>query len=105
MSHKIYHGLDQETAKKVSEKAIETYTKKFQRYNPQFQWVDDTSGNLTFNYKGTKLGGKVSIVGPYVVIDLKVPFLLKMFTGPALQAIETEVNTWVDGVKNGTIVL
>lgn len=105
MTHRIRHGLDLEIAKKVAEKAIETYTAKYAEYNPSFKWTTPTSGDLSFSFNGTKLSGKVSIEGPDIVIDMKIPFLMKMFIGPAMKMVTEEVNKWVKAVKEGRIVL
>ena len=105
MEHKIHHGLDQETAKKVADRAITTYCKKYTEYNPQFKWASETVGILSFTAKGNTLKGTVSIVGSDIVVNMNIPWLASLFVKPALKVIDAEVAKWVQAVNSGKLVL
>ena len=43
-------------------RAIESYTERFSRYNPQAQWVNEDEVNWGFSAKGAKLNGHLRLL-------------------------------------------
>ncbi|MFU8807431.1 MAG: polyhydroxyalkanoic acid system family protein [Bradymonadaceae bacterium] len=103
MKHKIHHGLQKELARKATHKAIETYKARFEQYNPQANWVNDDTANVSFSAKGIKLEGALEIVEHDVLLDLEVPFLLRPFRSRAMTIIEEEIKDWVARAKRGEL--
>lgn len=105
MKHTIYHGLEFDLAKKVSQKAIQAYSSKYSKYNPKFSWVSDSKGEISFKARGISISGTVEIVGPNIILRMDVPFLVRAFAGSAKNAIDAEVQKWVLAVKEGKLKL
>lgn len=102
-THKIHHGLELELAQRVSRKAIDVYTKKYSEYNPNVVWTSPTTATLAFNFKGTSIKGTANIVGPDLVLDFDVPWIVRMFLGAAVKMIDEEVQVWVKIAKEGKL--
>lgn len=103
MKHSVPHDLEFATAKRVTEKAFETYKEKFASYNPTMRWVNDSRAETTFSVRGTSLKGTFDILPKAIQIDLDVPFLFKMFQSKAIQIIETEIQKWIAKAKAGEV--
>ncbi len=103
MKHEIHHGLSPELARKAVDKAMEAYSTRFAEYNPEFQWVTPDHGKLGFRAKGVSVKGDVEIAGPKILVDLDVPFLLRVFKGKAIEVIDREVHKWVEKARTGEI--
>ncbi len=103
LKHEIHHGLSLELARKAIDKAMEAYSVRFADYNPDFQWISETKGNLGFKAKGVKVAGEIEIAGPNILVDLEVPFLLRIFKGKAIEVIDREVKKWVEKARAGEI--
>jgi hypothetical protein len=103
MKHEIEHGLSPELARKAVDKAMEAYSTRFAEFNPEFHWVSEDHGKLGFRAKGVSVKGDVEIVGPKILVDLEVPFLLRVFKGKAIEVIDREVHKWVEKARAGEI--
>jgi hypothetical protein len=103
MKHEIEHGLSLELARKALDKAMEAYSARFADYNPYFEWTGDKTANLGFSAKGVKVAGDIEIAGNKILIDLEVPFLLRIFKGKAMEVIDKEVRKWVEKARAGEI--
>ena len=103
MKHEIHHGLSPDLAKKAIDKAMEAYSARFAEYNPSFRWVTDNKGELGFKAKGVSVDGTIEIAGAKILVDLDVPFLLRIFKGKAIDVIDREVKKWVEKARNGEI--
>ncbi len=103
MKHEIHHGLPPEQARRVVDKAMEAYAARFSEYNPQFEWKSENVGRLGFKAKGVSVNGDIEIAGSKILVDLEVPFLLRVFKGKAIEVIDREVNTWVQKARAGEI--
>lgn len=103
MKHEIHHGLEPDQAKKAIDKAMEAYSERFAEYNPRFNWVSDQKGELGFKAKGVSVDGTIEVAGPKILVDLQVPFLLRVFKGKAMDVIDREVKKWVEKARNGEI--
>lgn len=103
MEHRIDHDLDPELARKAIAKAIETYTERFARYQPEASWVGTDKVKVGFTAKGVKLAGDLRLEPRAVVVDIQVPLLLRPFKGKAIDAIEQAVREWIDRAREGKI--
>lgn len=103
MEHRIDHDLDLELARKAIHKAIESYTQRFAKYQPQAEWVSDDRVKIGFTAKGIKLAGDLRIEPRAVVVDFHVPLLLRPFKGKAIDVIEQEVNAWMQRAREGQV--
>ncbi len=103
MKHSIPHDLDIATAKRAAEKALETYRTEYPAYHPTADWTSDRHAEIGFNAKGVALKGSLQIEPQEIVLQLDVPFLLRLFQGQAVKAIEAEVQTWIAKAKAGEI--
>lgn len=103
MKHTIKHDLDIATAKRVTEKAFESYKAKFAEYNPTFKWASDNKADVSFKAKGITLAGSFTILPSAIDLELDVPFLLKIFQSKAVEVIDEEVKEWIQKAKAGQI--
>ncbi len=103
MKHEIHHGLSPDLAKKAVDKAMEAYSARFADYNPKFDWVSENKGRVGFKAKGVSVNGEIEIAGSKILVDLEVPFLLRVFRGKAIEVIDREVTAWVEKARNGEL--
>jgi hypothetical protein len=103
VKHAIKHDLDVATAKKVTEKAYDSYKAKFAEYNPTFRWATDNKAEVSFKAKGITLAGSFTILPGQIDFDLDVPFLLRPFQSKAVEVVEGEVKEWIQKAKAGQI--
>lgn len=101
--HVITHDLDLDLARKVTDKAFETYAEKFKDYSPTADWVSETKSNITFNAKGIKVNGAVELKPKAVELELEVPLLLRPFRKRAVAIIDEEIRGWIAKAKAGEI--
>jgi hypothetical protein len=103
MKHEIRHDLPLDLAKKAIDKAMEAYGERFKEYNPKFSWKNETTAGLAFKAKGVSVDGTIEIEGPKVLVDLDVPFILRIFKGKAIEVIDREVKKWVEKARAGEL--
>ncbi len=103
MKHSVPHDLGVERAKKVTESAWASYSKKFSEYSPSLNWQSDTKAQIGFRAKGISLDGAIEIREKSIDLELEVPFLLKPFRGKAISVIEGEIQEWIGKAKAGAI--
>ena len=103
MKHRVEHDLDVGTARKVTEKAWESYRERFAKYNPTMAWDNDRRANVGFKAKGLSITGSLELVEGAIEMDLEVPFLLRPFRKTALDVIENEIRAWVEKAKSGAL--
>ena len=103
MKHSVRHDLDLTLACTAVKTALEGYAERFKDYSPRVHWRNDIQADIGFTAKGVKLDGSVEVNGSEILIDLKVPFLLKVFKGKAIQVIEKEIKIWIGKAKAGEL--
>jgi hypothetical protein len=103
MKHVIQHDLDMPTAKRVVDKAFAEYQARFPDYKPTLAWDSDTHAACSFNAKGVKLAGSMTIETSSIVMDLDVPFLFRPFQKVAVNVIDDEVRRWIGKAKAGEL--
>lgn len=101
--HLVPHDLSIDMAKKVAEKAWETYSTKFASYNPTIHWATDRRAELSFKAKGLTVSGSMDILPNGVDIELEVPFILLPFKKKTIQVVESEIREWIAKAKAGQI--
>jgi len=103
MKHSVRHDLEHTLACKAVKTALEGYAERFKDYTPKVNWRNDSQAEIGFTAKGVKLEGTVEVKTSEILIDLKVPFLLKVFKGKAIQVIEKEIHVWIGKAKAGEL--
>ncbi len=103
MDHRVSHDLDFETAKRVTEKAFESYSKRFSDYSPSMDWQTDRKAKIGFKAKGVSLDGSIELHDGAIEMGLDVPFIFKPFKKRAIQIIEDEIEKWIAKAKAGEI--
>ncbi len=103
MKHAVKHDLDAALAKKATEKAIESYTERFAKYQPQVNWSSDTEADLRFKVKGFSIKGAIELRPHAIEIDMDVPFALRLFKKQAIQVVEDSIRKWVDRARAGEL--
>jgi hypothetical protein len=101
--HIVPHDLSIEMAKKVTEKAWETYSAKYANYNPTMRWATDTRSEVSFQAKGLTVRGSMDILPNGVAIDLEVPFILLPFKKKTIEVVEEEIREWIAKAKAGEV--
>ena len=105
VKHDIRHGLDESLAQAVARKAVEAYAQQFSGFDFRHRWVDDSRVELGFTVTGKRLEGSLSVLPEVLRFELEVPFLLKMFTGKAVDIVEKEAQVWIKKARNGELEL
>ncbi len=103
MKHSITHGLSHEMARKVTQKALDSYRAKFSEYSPQGRWLSDDRAEVSFTVLGNTLKGAVDVLPDRVDLELKVPFMWRIFRGQAIKVIEGEINEWIAKARQGEL--
>jgi hypothetical protein len=103
MKHRVPHDLDPATARKVAEKAWESYSERFAKYKPTMAWVRENEARIGFRAKGISLSGVLELAEGAIDMDLEVPLLLRPFKKTAIDVIEQEIRKWVAKAKNGDL--
>jgi Putative polyhydroxyalkanoic acid system protein (PHA_gran_rgn) len=103
MKQVIQHDLDTAMAKRVADRAFAEYQRRYPDYEPSLRWVSDQQADVTFNAKGIKLGGTLTLASKSIVLELDVPFLLRPFQKKALEVIDREVRVWLDKARAGQL--
>jgi hypothetical protein len=103
MEHRIEHDLSPELARKAVTRAVESYSQRFEKYDPSVKWQGEDQVEIGFTAKGIKLAGKLRLEPKAVVVDMDVPLLLRPFRAKAMEVIEGQVKAWVEKAKTGEI--
>lgn len=103
MKHDISHDLDLATAKKVTDRAFEEYSKRLPEYHPTLSWANDRKADISFSAMGKKLTGAMHVSEGTITMELDVPFLLRPFQGKAVEIIDREVKVWIDKAHKGQL--
>lgn len=101
MRHEMTHDLGQAMARRVAERAFESYRERYARFSPRLTWVSDTAARASFSAKGVELQGTVELAPGKIVLDLDVPLMLRMFQGKAVALLERELGAWHERAKRG----
>ncbi len=103
MKHSVPHDLGQERAKRVTDAAWSSYSKRFDKYSPTMSWVSDDEAKIGFTAKGFSLDGAIQVRPNSIDLLLDVPFLLRPFQKMAIGVIEQEIRSWIQKSENGEI--
>lgn len=103
VKHIIKHDLTPDMARKVADRAFETYAAKFPDFSPTAKWVTPTKSEIGFQAKGIKLNGGLELEPGQVELELDVPFLLRPFKDRAIKIIDEEIREWIDRAKKGEL--
>ncbi|MCL2823100.1 MAG: polyhydroxyalkanoic acid system family protein [Polyangiaceae bacterium] len=103
MKHEVSHGLPMSLAKVAVNKAFEAYSVRFAEYKPVLTWTSDRKAKAGFSVKGFTLNGGFELREGVIVMELDVPFILRVFSKQAFEAIEKEVRIWIGKAKSGEL--
>ena len=103
MKHLVTHDLDADLAKRATEKAIESYSERFAKYEPTVNWSSDAKAHLRFKVKGFSIKGEIELRPGVIDIDMDVPFALRLFKKQAIQVVEKSIRKWIDRAKAGEV--
>ena len=95
MKQSYPHKLDPAKAKMAATATLESLKKRLAEYNPSFQWASEKRALFNFEAKMTRLTGYLDIRDNSIDFELKVPFLLRMFTKQAMDVLNGEVMHWI----------
>ncbi|HLM76448.1 MAG TPA: polyhydroxyalkanoic acid system family protein [Polyangiaceae bacterium] len=91
MKHIIHHHLDVAQTRRVADRALDHYVKRYAKYEPRVQWLDERRAEVAFTAKGVSIRGSVELQPGAVSVDLEVPFLFRAFRGMAVRIIDAEL--------------
>ncbi len=91
----VSHKHDQEGARAAVDRAFEHYKNRYASYKPRLKWLDDERAELSFTAKGVTIHGSLALVPGKIVMNAKVPILLRPFTKKAVAAVEGEMTKWL----------
>ncbi len=103
MKHTVPHDLEPAQARRVTEKALESYKERFSEYNPVVRWKTDEEAEVEFSAKGLSVTGNFRLLANAITIDMSVPFVLKLFQKKAVDVVEREINVWIAKAKAGEL--
>lgn len=103
MKHSVSHDLDLDTARKVTQKALESYQARFAEYQPEIHWKDECTAEVCFSAKGVTLKGLFSLTPNAIEMDMSVPLVLRMFQKKAVDVVDREIHAWIDKARQGAL--
>ena len=103
MKHLVRHDLEPELARRTAERALESYAEDFQEYQPTVHWSRADRAEVSFAARGLVVKGFLEVGAQSYLLQLKVPFLLRIFEKRAVEVIEGEILEWVGRAKNGDL--
>jgi hypothetical protein len=95
----ISHDLDDAAAHAAVDKAFAHYGTRYAAYKPHIKWRDGERADLSLSAKGVTLKGHLTLTPKRVLIEVKVPLLLRPFTKKAVSVVETEMQKWLPGAR------
>jgi hypothetical protein len=105
VKHEIEHDLDVAMARLAARKAVESYKTRFAKYGFESRWVDEDHVEMAFSLQGKRLDGGLVVEPEKLVFTLDVPFIFRVFSGKAVEIIETEARHWIARAKAGDVEL
>lgn len=103
MQHVVEHDLTPDLAKKAAMKAFDAYAQRLAKYDPKANWTSDDHADISFAAKGIKLKGTLDLEPHKIVMNLDVPFVLRVFQRKATDVIDSEIQKWVGRAKAGEL--
>lgn len=101
--HAVKHDLAPDVAKRVLEKALDSYKERFPEYSPTASWKGDSHVDVAFKVKGMKVDGQIDLKPGQIEMDLEVPFMLRPFRKQAIELVEAQIQKWIAKAKAGEI--
>lgn len=91
VKHVIEHNLELARSKQLAERAFADYQRRYERYKPSLEWIDDRRARVAFTAKGMTLTGMVELRPKELEITMDVPLVLRVFKQPAMRILDREV--------------
>jgi hypothetical protein len=103
MKHSVPHDLPFDLAKKAADKALQEYRARFPDYDPQIEWTDDKTAEVTLKAMGSTLKGNFVLTEHAIDMDMEVPLLMRPFKAKAMEVVEQKIREWIDKAKRGEL--
>ena len=103
MKHIVAHELSDTLARRATDKAWESYSRQYAKYEPRAEWVDDSNARIQFTAKGITVAGVLELRPGEIGVDLDVPFLLRPFKNKAIAKVESEIQLWIAKANAGEL--
>ena len=81
------------------DKAFAHYGTRYAAYKPHIKWHGKEKADVSLSAKGVTLKGHLILAPKKVLIEVKVPLLLRPFTKKAVSVIEGEMQKWLPGAR------
>lgn len=91
-----------EDARRIAERAWESYRVRFERFGPSLEWVEDYVARIGFYAGSIALKGQIVIRPRRLDVSLDVPVVLNVFKRKAVAAIEREIRKWEKTGEEGS---
>jgi hypothetical protein len=95
----VTHDLAPEQTRVAVERAFAHYRSKYAQYKPSLKWLDASRAEVAFSAKGVVVRGTLELRADRIVMDAKVPILLRPFTKKAVAKVESEMAKWLGEAK------
>lgn len=99
MQRSFPHDLDLETAIATTKEAVEHYVQKAHSFNAEANWLDEQTAEFSFKALGQKVTGSLAVDEDQVHIKVEAPGVLKFFESKAVDAVQKEINVWIEKAK------
>jgi hypothetical protein len=91
VKHVIEHNLEIPRSKQLAERAFADYKRRYAKYSPKLEWLDERRAQFGFTAKGMSVTGTVELRTGALEVDMDVPFVLRVFKQPAMRILDREV--------------
>jgi len=103
MKHRFPHDLDLDLARRATTRALESYVERFADYRPRMTWIDDARAEVQFEALGMTLKGIFELTPDAVLMEMRVPLLLRAIRGRAVAVVEAQITEWIARAKRGEL--
>ena len=95
MKHTVPHDLEQERAKEMVDKLIETYGEHYKDYDLSANWKDDQTAEVAMCVQGKDVKGTIKIAPDCFDLDFDMPWMFRPFGGMIRRTVDDEVERWI----------
>jgi hypothetical protein len=99
ITHEIRHGLPQADAKRVAQRAMDTYLSRYAERGMTATWSTDTRAEIKLAVRGVHVEAAVDVLPEVLRVEASVPLLLRPFKSVAIAAVEREAQKWIAEAK------
>jgi hypothetical protein len=96
MKHRVQHPLPSADAKKLLDRALDTYREHYAEYSLKTGWVDDETAQVGFEVTGKKIDGQIRVCEDGYEIDLDLPWVFLPFKNKIAKSLDREFARWIE---------